>query len=157
MGSRLRWAVLAASTIIGGLAAAPSAMAAGPIDHVRDGGHHEISVAYYPDDICGPRSGWTTYDVTWHVAVTSSDTGASLTYVGTGTYATDFDDPAIEDYASQFTETQHVNYTPGGVVVATDLEHDFPGSITIHVRLVAVEVDGVVRVDREILDVSGCP
>jgi hypothetical protein len=150
-------AALAALTLAGTLAVVPTVAAAGPIDHLRDGDHHEVSVVYYPDDICGPRSGWTTYDVTWHVGVTSSDDAYHLTYVENGTYAIDFDDPAIADATSQFTDAQHVNFTPGGVFVATDLEHDFPDTVRIRLQLVAVEQGGVVRVSREILDVSGCP
>ena len=156
MVRRMGSAVLAA-TMIASISAVPGAAAGTAIDHFSDDAHHEVSTVYYPDDICGPRSGWTTYDVTWHVRVTASDTGYHVTYVETGTYATDFDDPALQDSSSQFTETLHVNITPGGVSVATDVQHDFPGTIRIRARLVFVERGGVVHVDRDILEVSGCP
>ena len=152
-----RVAAVAAAIVVSSLLAAPVAAAARTVDQIRDGGHHEVSTVYYPDDICGPRSGWTTYDVTWHLRVQDFGDTFNATYVETGTYTTDLDDPAFDDYSSQFTGAVHVNVTKSGVAVTTDLWHDFPGSITIRTSLVFVVRDGAVQVDREVFYVSGCP
>ena len=152
-----RFAVTAAALMLSSLAAVPVAAAADSVDHVRDGRHHEIRTVYYPDDICGPRSGWTTYDVTWQVRITDFGDTYHVSYVETGTYETDFDNPTIDDYSSQFTEAAQVSLTKGGVAVTTNMFHDFPGSIMIRTRLVLVEKDGTVLVDRDVFDVSGCP
>ena len=87
------------------------------------------------------------------------DLGDSLhvSYTETGSYATDFDDPAIDDYASQFTEAQHFNLTRGGTVTWTEQFHDFPGTIQIKSHVTFVEVDGEARVDLSTLEVTGCP
>ena len=74
-----------------------------------------------------------------------------------GRYETDFDDPSIEDYSSQFTEAGHFNITPGGVVVYTMQFHDFPGTIDIRQHVVFVESNGSVKVERDDLTVTGCP
>jgi hypothetical protein len=75
----------------------------------------------------------------------------------TGRYETDFDDPSIEDYVSQLTEAGHFNLTPSGTRVYTSQFHDFPGTIDIRERVVFVESNGTVKVDRYDLTVTGCP
>ena len=139
------------------MAGAPVAAAGSKVDHVREFRHHKIREVYYPDDICGARSGWTTYDITWHLVVTNLGDDYHASYVETGTYTTDLDDPAFDDYTSQFTEAVHVNLTRGGTSATAVLFHDFPGTVTIKTQAVLIVVDGEVRVDRQVFDVSGCP
>jgi hypothetical protein len=137
--------------------AASPVFAASPI--VTDGAseHSEIRTVYFPDDICGPRAAWYTIEVTWHWHLTDLGDGYSFVYTETGTYHVDFDDPRIEDIDSQFTEAFHETATRGGTIVSTEQFHDFPGTITIRVHVMVVEVDGELRVDRVVNDVEGCP
>jgi hypothetical protein len=137
---------------------APMAAAASPVFHLRDSGHQEVSREYYPDDICGPRSGWTDYVVTWHVAITSlSDDTFNFVYGETGTYHTDFDDPSIPSYDSQFTEAQHGTATLGDTLVFTNQFHDYPGTIQIRSHITFVQVGDEIEVNRDAEYVSGCP
>ena len=152
---RSRW--LGAPILAIALLSATSATAwAAPLQ-TRDGGHHEVSTVYYPDDICGPRSGWTTWDVTWHLRVTDLGDAFQATYTETGKYSTDLDDPAFQDYTSQYTEVVHFTGTRGGAAINVVQFHDFPGTIRIRARLVFVANDTGVHVDRDILEVTGCP
>lgn len=139
------------------LAAAP-AQAAGskpPIDKTIV--HKEVKVEEFTDDICGDRANSTTFTTTWRLIVKESGDGLSVVFGESGRYETDFDDPSIEDYSSQFTEAGHFNITPGGVVVYTMQFHDFPGTIDIRQHVVFVESNGSVKVERDDLTVTGCP
>ena len=139
------------------LAAGPVA-AASPVGHARSSAHREVSTTYYPDDICGPRSGWTTAVVTYHWQYTERSDGTfNFSYVETGIYHTDFDDPTLPDYDSQFTGAQHGTVTRGGTQIYTSQLHDFPGSITIHEQVLFVQVGDEVMLDRDDLRVEGCP
>ena len=147
-----------------GLALAVSVVAAGPaaaaaaVAHVRVAAHREVSTVHYPDDICGPRAGWTRYVVTWQWQYTErSDGSFNFAYVETGTYHTDFDDPSIPSYDGQFTGAQHGTITRGGTQVYTFQWHDFPGSITIHEHVVFVQVGDDVKLERDDLRIDGCP
>ena len=154
---KIRRSVAIVTAALALLAASASSAWATPPELIRDGQHHEVTTRYFPDDICGARSGWTTFDMTWHLRVTAFENTYQANYVETGTYSTDLDDPAFEDYTSQLTEAVHLNLTKGGTAITTVQQHDFPGSIRIRVQVVFVAgVDGV-RVDRDILEVSGCP
>jgi hypothetical protein len=64
--------------------------------------------------------------LTWtdHLLVTDLGDSLHVVFGEQGTYATDFDDPAIEDYTSQFTDAEHFNITCGGTVVYTVQFHD---------------------------------
>jgi hypothetical protein len=119
--------------------------------------HKEVKVEAFPDDICGDRANTTTITTTWRFIVKDSGNGLSVVFGETGRYVTEFDDPSIEDYASQFTEAGHFAITPGGTVVYSSQFHDFPGTIDIHERVVFVESHGTVKVDRYDLTVTGCP
>lgn len=119
--------------------------------------HKEVKTVYFPDDICGDRAGWTTFTVTYRFIVMDHGNSLHVVFGETGRYVTDFDDPSIEDYSSQFTEAGHFGLTPGGTVVVTSQFHDFPGSIQIHERVVFVEAAGSVKVDSYDLTVTGCP
>ncbi len=139
------------------IAVVPAA-GASPVLHARDAAHREVSTVYYPDDICGPRAGWTTFVVTFHLSYVERPDGTwSFNYLETGTYHTDFDDPTIPSYDGQFTGPQHGTITPGGVETYNGEWHDFPGSITIHEHVVFVQVGDEVKIDRDDLRVEGCP
>ena len=125
--------------------------------HFRESNHKFVNTVYFPDDICGPRAGWTTFVVTDHLVVTDLGDSVHVVFGENGRYTTDLDDPAFADYSSQFTDAFHFNLTRGGTEVATEQFHDFPGTIRIRVHINFVAVDGEVRVDRESLSVTGCP
>src|SRR5262245_42876101 len=149
---------LVAVAVLGlALATTAPAAAGNPPVHERDGGHKEVTVHYFPDDICGPRASWVTVTVTWHLRITDLGDSWHLAYGETGTYVADYVDPATPDYESQFTNAVHINLTRGGTFVYTDQWHDFPSPIVIRSHVVFVERDGVVQVDRVIDRVSGCP
>jgi hypothetical protein len=152
--SWVRASCIAAMLVI--IASVPAA-AAGPVEHVRESAQHEIKVAYYPDDICGPRGGWTTYSLTWHYQVTDLGDSVHVGYVETGAYSANYDDPALEDTTGQFTEAIHFNLTRGGTATYTEQFHDFLGTIQIWVHITIAEQNGIVRLDRSVLKVTGCP
>ena len=143
--------------VAGALLAATTVAAASPVDNARDSAQKETYSVYFPDDICGRRAGWTTFVLTRLLQITDLGDSVHVTAIDTGRYSTDFDDPAIEDYESQFTEALHFNLTRGGTVTYNYEFHDFPGDITIQGQTVFVEVDGQVMVDRESFRVEGCP
>ena len=103
-------AALAALALL--LATTAVASAAGPIDQGRDARHKEVKVEVYGDDICGDRANATTYTVTWRVHWVEFADSVHFSYTETGRYVTDFDDPSIMDYESQFTEASHFDMTP---------------------------------------------
>ena len=138
------------------LLAAPVA-AASPVTHTHDSAKKEVTTLYFPDDICGPRAGLTTFVETWRLHITDLGDSVHFTAGETGWYTTDFDDPATEAYRAQYTEAVSFNVTRGGTVTFNLEFHDFPGDITIHEQMVFVEVDGTIRVDRLVLRVDGCP
>lgn len=158
MRNRSRPIALALAVAAATLFVAPVAAAESPVAHSYFSGHKEVSRVYYPDDICGPRAGWTEYVVTWHAVITELSDGAfNWVYGETGTYHTDFDDPAIPSYDSQFTEAQHGTATAGDTEIFTIQFHDFPGTITIHEQLLFVQVGDEIQLDRYVLRVDGCP
>jgi hypothetical protein len=147
IGVALAWLLLAAGPVAAG----------GPVTHTRDSAQKETYSVYFPDDICGPRAGWTTFVLTRLLHITDLGDSLHATAIDTGRYSTDFDDPAIEDYESQFTEALHFNLTRGGTTTFSYQFHDFPGDITIRGHTVFVEVEGLVKVDRESFVFDGCP
>ena len=157
MFTRIRPAALVLALAASALVAAPVA-ARSPVVTFRDSGHMEVARVYYDDDICGPRSGWTDYVVSWHAQLTEISDGVfNWVYGETGTYHTDFDDPSIPDYDSQFTEAQHGTMTMGNTGIFTVQFHDFPGTITIHEQYLFVRVGDQIKLDRYTLRVDGCP
>lgn len=153
------WSGAAAVAIVATLlSAAPVAAADSPVLHGGGSALKEVSREYFPDDICGPRAGWTEFVTTYHWGYTELPDGSfSFFYVETGTYHTDFDDPSIPPEDSQFTGAEHGSLTRGGTVVDTIQWHDFPGTITIHEQLLFVQVGDEVQLDRYTLRVDGCP
>ena len=85
------------------------------------------------------------------------DGSFSFTFIETGTYTVDFEDPALADQTSQFTGTQHFTLTPGGTEVTSVTWHDFPTGLRIWVRFHATVVNGEPVVERKIQKVTGCP
>jgi hypothetical protein len=153
------WSIAAtlavAATLLG---AVPAVAADSPVLHDRGSARMEVTRLYFPDDICGPRGGWTEFVTTYHWGYTQRPDGAfNFSYVETGTYHTDFDDPSIPSYDSQFTGAEHGTITSGGAAIYTNQWHDFPGNITIHEQVLFVQVGDEVQLDRYTLRVDGCP
>jgi len=156
LGTAITGTLLVTASLLPALVAPAAAAGARPAI-TRESNHKLVKTLYFPDDICGARAGWTTVEVTDHLVVTDLGDSLHVVFGEHGTYSTIFDDPAIEDYNSQFTDAQHFNITRGGTVVFTEQFHDFPGTIRIQVRIVFVEVGGEVHVDRFFEGVTGCP
>jgi hypothetical protein len=156
LGTVIAGALIGAVALLPAFVEPASAAGARPVI-TRESQHKFVKTLYFPDDICGPRAGWTTFVVTDHLVTTDLGDSIHVVFEEHGTYSVDYDDLAIEDLTSQFTDAQHFNITRGGTVVYTEQFHDFPGTIRIKVHLVFVEVDGEVRVDRIVDSVTGCP
>ena len=136
------------------LTAGPTAAA---VSHTRVSTRDVTRTEYFPDDICGPRAGWTTFVTSTRLEVTDLGDSVHVAFGELGTYSTDFDDPAITDYTSRFTDAGHFNITRGGSVVYTEQWRDFPGTIRIHEHIVFVEAGGDVRIDKDEVTFTGCP
>jgi hypothetical protein len=89
--------------------------------------------------------------------VYESNGSFSFTFIETGTYTVDFEDPALSDQTSQFTGANHFTLAPGGVVVLSQTWHDFPTGLRIWERVHLTEVNGEPVVEREFRKVTGCP
>lgn len=137
-----------------GLTAGPAAAA---VSHTKVLTRDVTWTEYFPDDICGPRAGWTTFVTSTRLVVTDLGDSLHVAFGEVGTYTTDFDDPAITDYASRFTDAGHFNITRGGSVIYTEQWRDFPGTIHIHEHIVFVEAGGAVRIDKDEVTFTGCP
>ncbi len=98
---------------------------------------------FFPDDICGPRAGTTTFTIRTQVLRATEDPEGTfnVTFVDTGTYHVDFVEPAIADQGSQFTHTAHHAFTPGEVEIFNLTFHDFPTGIKIWERVHATFVN----------------
>jgi hypothetical protein len=142
VGLGLAWLLVTAGPVAAG----------GPVSHTHDSAQKEMYSVY-----CGPRAGWTHFVLTRLFHVTDRGDSVHVVAIDTGRYVTDFDDPAVGDYESQFTEALHFNLTRGGTTTFSYQFHDFPGDITIRGHTVFVDVDGSVKVDRESFFVEGCP
>lgn len=145
-----------AAVLIAPFVLAGPAMAAGPLI-IHESAKKEVTTLYFPDDICGPRAGWTTFVETWRFHATDLGDSLHINAGETGWYTTDFDDPSIDDYRAQYTEAVAFNLTRGGTATFNSEYHDFPGDIRIHEQIVFHEVDGEVLVEREVFRVTGCP
>lgn len=112
----------------------------------------------FPDDICGPRANTVTWTIrTQALHWTEQPDGTfNVQFTQTGTYHVNFDDPAIADQESQFTDAIHHVATPAGVEVFNETFHDFPTGIRIWVRIHATLVDGDLVVERVAERVTGC-
>lgn len=140
------------------LTVGPVSAAQDPVLHDGARAQKEVALEYFPDDICGPRAGWTEFVTTYQWKYTELRDGSfNFVYIETGSYHTDFDDPSIPSEDSQFTGAFHGTITRGGTLLYTSQWHDFPGSITIHEQVLFVQVGDEVKVDRYVLRVDGCP
>lgn len=147
--------------VLAGLLAllAVSAHAAAPAEKTTVVVHGLTYSVFFPDDVCGPRAGTTTFSVRTRVlhATEEQDGSFNAKFIDTGTYHVDFVDPAIADQDSQFTYSIHHAFTPGGVEVLTETFHDFPTGVRIWERFHATVVDGRIVIEREVFKVTGCP
>lgn len=137
--------------------AANAGLAAAAVTHIHVSQRNVVTTEYFPDDICGPRAGWTTFVSSSKLVVTDLGDSLHATFTEHGTYFTDFDDPAIEDYSSSFTGAFEFNLTPGGTTTLTNQWRDFPGTIRIHEHVNFVQVGDDILVNRDELSVTGCP
>lgn len=114
---------------------------------------------FFPDDICGPRAGTTTFTIRTQVtrAWEEQDGTFNVTFAETGTYHVDFVDPAIANQDSQYTQTARHAFMPSGVEVYNLTFHDFPTGIRIWERIHATFVNEQLIVEREVFKVTGCP
>ena len=121
--------------------------------------HGSMHTETFGDDICGPRANTVVFTLRTEVAHVTwrPDGSLSFTFIETGTYNVDFDDPALADQTSQFTGASHFTVTPGATLVYSETWHDFPTGLRIWFRVNTVEVDGRLVVDREVTKVTGCP
>ena len=136
---------------------ANAGLAAAAVTHTHTSERNVVSTEYFPDDICGPRAGWTTFTSSDKLVVTDLGDSVHVTFTEHGTYVTDFDDPAIADYASSFTGAVQFNLTRGGTITLSNQWRDFPGTIQIHEHITFVQVGDDIRIDRDELTVTGCP
>jgi len=135
-----------------------AAVGAAPV--VTRESHHKFVHIEYVDDggICGtdPPS-WNTYTTTDRLLVADWGTFYNVVFGEQGTYAVNYVDPAYPDVTSQFADAQHYILLPKGGIAEMEQAHDFPGGIRIRVHYTFVETNGEVHVQRDILDVTGCP
>jgi hypothetical protein len=151
--------VLALAAVLAPLAVASPADAAATRFTVVD--HGTTFTEFFPDDICGDRASTTTFVRTVEqVHLTRMpDGGFSYHDVTVFTYHADYVDPTLPDLDGRGTEVNSFVLTPGdNTFINTVAYHDFFGDVRIHERAHLTELrDGTVVVDREILDVTGCP
>jgi hypothetical protein len=143
--------------VVAVLVAGPAAAA--PPTHVRLIQHHQTEIRRFADDICGPRASWTTFHTTLGQlqVVGRSDGSFAFHETAVFTYDVDFDDPALPDVSGRGTEVNHFVLAPGGTFVASTTFRDFFGEVRIFVRFHLTEVNGTTVVERDLLDVTGCP
>jgi hypothetical protein len=147
---------LALLTALPLLASALAAQASATSTVVTHGFTHTES---FPDDICGARASTVTFTATmaqWR-DVERSDGTWSHRDVSVVTYDADYVDPSVPDFSGRLTEVNHYIFTPGDTFVAANTFHDFGGDLKIWQRLNFKVVNGEVVVDREIIEVTGCP
>jgi hypothetical protein len=113
----------------------------------------------FPDDICGDRANTTTFTRKVEQVHLTAHRDGTFTYhdVAVVTYTSDYVDPSIPDVTGRLTEVNRFTFTRGEVFTATTTFHDFFGDVRIFVRFHLTDVGGTIRVEREVLDVSGCP
>ena len=157
MSHRIRRAVGLATLLATLGLSANTGMAAAAVTNIHVKQSNVVTTEYFPDDICGPRAGWTTSVSSYKLVVTDLGDSFHATFTEHGTYFTDFDDPASEDYSSSFTGAFEFNLTRGGTTTLTNQWRDFPGTIRIHEHINFVQVGDDILVDRDELSVTGCP
>ena len=132
---------------------------AAPVERFTVVDHGLSHTATFPDDICGPRASTTTFTAKASLTHLTARPDGTFHYhdVAPVTYVSDYADPELPDLTGRLTEVNSFTFTPGGVFVAVTTYHDFFGDVRIFERVHITEVDGRLVVDREIIDVSGCP
>jgi hypothetical protein len=155
----MSWKRLTAMGLVGAALlalAAPATAAAQSGSTVVD--HNVTFSEFFPDDICGPRASFVTFNArmqVFHFTETNGTFNAQFTEVMT--YHVDFVDPALRDQDSRLVDSIHHSYTPGGIEVFNETFHDFPTGIKIWYRLRVMERDGQLVAEREVQKVVGCP
>jgi hypothetical protein len=121
--------------------------------------HGVTFTEFYSSDICGPRANYETFTVKTYVTHATELPDGSFNFVDayTATYHVDFVDPTLADLDSQTTQAFHISLTPGGTETESLQFHDFPTGLRITEHLNLTVVDGNVVVDRDIIEVTGCP
>jgi hypothetical protein len=145
--------------LAGSIALIAGPAAAGPVQTFTVVDHGLSHTATFPDDICGPRASTTTFTAKASVTHLTARPDGTFQYhdVAPVTYVSDYEDPALPDLRGRLTEVNSFTFTPGGVFVAVTTYHDFFGNMRIFERVHITEVDGRLVVDRQLIDVSGCP
>lgn len=113
----------------------------------------------FPDDICGPRASEETVVIRTTVLHYTEEAAGTFNaqFTETGTIHVDFDDPALEDYDAQFTDSIHHVLTPGGAEMFIETFHQLSGDLKIWSRIQVHSLDGRLMFERESLKVTGCP
>jgi hypothetical protein len=137
--------------------AAPAGAAAATFTVVDHGTSFTQS---FPDDICGERASTTTFTRTVEQTHLTTRSDGTFAYhdVTVFTYTSDYVDPSLPDVSGRGTEVNNFVLTPGGTFIVSLPFHDFFGDVRIHVKVhLTLLADGTVAVEREVLDVTGCP
>jgi hypothetical protein len=154
----MSWKRLTAMGLVGAALlalAAPATAAAQSGSTVVD--HNVTFSEFFPDDICGPRASFVTFNArmqVFHFTETNGTFNAQFTEVMT--YHVDFVDPALRDQDSRLVDSIHHSFTPRGIEVFNEIFHDFPTGIKIWYRLRVMEHDGELVAEREVQKVVGC-
>jgi len=145
--------------LAGSLGLLPGPAAAAPVSTFTVVDHGLSHTATFPDDICGPRASTTTFTAKASLTHLTARPDGTFQYhdVAPVTYVSDYEDPALPDLTGRLTEVNSFTLTPGRAFVAVTTYHDFFGGVRIFERIHITEVDGRLVVDREVIDVSGCP
>jgi len=146
-----------------------SAAASGPIERIVERHHKAEIIEAVIDDVCGDvggglglRSGVFRNVETGHTTIWIYEDRFQIVDVENGTYAYDFDDPAIPDvsgyrYTSPFSAVVNKN---DNVLITQILHEHLPGSpdgIRIWERWHLTWKDGEPFVERYFFKVTGCP
>ena len=113
----------------------------------------------FRDDICGPRASEETVTIRTTVLhyTETADGTFNAHFTETGTIHVDFDDPALQDFDSQFTDSIHHVLTAGGTETFIETFHQVSGELKIWSRIHVHFVDGRLMFEREAGRVTGCP
>jgi hypothetical protein len=150
-------------------ASASSVAASPPTERIVEREHKTEYVQVVTDDVCGDvagsqglRSGTFHNVETGHRYITWFEDRLHVVDVENGTYAYDFDDPAIPDVSGyRYTSPTSIVINKNDNVTVTQNQHEFlpghPDGITIQFRMHFTWQDGEPIVEREFFNVTGCP
>ena len=122
--------------------------------------HGQTFTDFFQDGLCGPEPQYVTFTFRTEVihATEHADGSFSFHDTATGTYHTDFVDPALPDLDSQQTSSFHLTLAPSGTMVVSFTFHDFPTGLKIWQRFHLTVVDGTPVVERDITKFEpACP